>query len=163
MCTEDADFFTNFRNQQSFFFAMVELQDSSPEWKGLRKTQSINVRTIGIWREGRTERKGKVRYVSDECGFMDGLGGVDGMVLAYRDKVVELDSKSSPAEVSMGAVGAAAKLSMQTWTRTRSHSPLNRCMAIMSALFLARENNGLRRSERKGQRTTQQHAPACWS
>ena len=43
---------------------------------------------------------GKVRYVSDEYGIMDGVGGVDGTVLAYRDieaKVVELDSRSSPA------------------------------------------------------------------
>ena len=107
---------------------------------------------------------GKVRYVSDEYGFTDGLGGVDGTVLAYRDveaKVVELDSRSSPAEVLMGIVGGAAELSMQTWTRTTSHSPLNRCIAIKSALFLARENNGLRRSERKGQRTAQHHAPCC--
>ena len=37
-----------------FFFEMVELQENSPEWKGLRKAQSICVRTIGIWREGRT-------------------------------------------------------------------------------------------------------------
>ena len=76
---------------------------------------------------------GKVRYVSDGNGFMDGLGGVDGTVLTYRDveaRVVILDSKSSPAEVLIGVVGGAAKLSMQTWTRMRSHSPLNRCMAV---------------------------------
>ena len=92
--------------------------------------------------------------------------GVDETVLAYRDvevKAVELDNRSSPAEVLMGVVRGAAKLSMQTWTRTTSHGPLKRCMAIESALFFARKNNGLRRSERKGQRTGQQHAPGCWS
>lgn len=91
---------------------------------------------------------------------------MNGTVLAYRDveaKVVELDSRSSPAEVVIGVVGGVAELSMQSWTRTTSHSPLNRCIAIESALFLAPENNGLRRSERKGQRTAQQHAPGPWS
>ena len=65
---------------------------------------------------------------------------MDGTVLAYRDveaKVVELDSSSSPPEVLLGVVGGAAEPSMQTWTRTTSHSPPNRCMAIKSALFFA--------------------------
>ena len=90
----------------------------------------------------------------------------NGTVLAYRDvgvKADELDNRSSPAEVLMGVVGGAAELSMQTWTRTTSHSPLNRCMTIESALFFARKYNGLRRSERKGQRTAQQHTPGCCS
>ena len=72
---------------------------------------------------------------------------MDGTVLAYRDveaKVVELDSNSSPAEVVLGIVGGAAELAMHTWTRTTSHSPPNRCMAIKSAFFFAWENNGLR-------------------
>ena len=58
---------------------------------------------------------------------------MDGTVLTYRDveaKVVVLDSRSSPADVLISVVSGAAELFMQTWTRTRSHSPLNRCMAI---------------------------------
>ena len=50
---------------------MVELQDSSWEWKGPKKAQSRNVLTVGIWREGGTWED---RYVSDEHGFMGELG-----------------------------------------------------------------------------------------